>query len=394
MIKLLISAIALALVARPILSQSQLTFPAIVSENINNIFDIQVPSYIQDNILSISGEKMVVKPVQITFNDHPIAVKSCKTRGNTTLQYRRKSFSLSLHDPITIKKVQVRKLAINNLAMDQNYWRARLCFLLMKAVDIFPLCNQYTELHLNGQTQGTYLMIQKPEDYCRLLGVDLLVRRESGGRIAIEYSNGTEKKKFVKVLKSCRTLNKTLEGFQLSDSLSQIINLGQYYKWLAFNYLIMNGDYQDELFLFLNPETNRFDIIPWDYDDVFAAQPHEGLKKRNQKLGDQLLFSSEANFDLSIGKDDYLYSKYLEKFLEVVNILTPEVLKEAFEQTYQELHPYYMDPAIIAQSEYDHSGLTNLSMLQDDLEKHYQFIIRRRSTIKTTLAIDHDLITQ
>ena len=118
------------------------------------------------------------------------------------------------------------------------------------------------------------------------------------------------------------------------------------------------------------------------------------MKKRNQKLGDQLLFSSEANFDLSIGKDDYLYSKYLEKFLEVVNILTPEVLKEAFEQTYQELHPYYMDPAIIAQSEYDHSGLTNLSMLQDDLEKHYQFIIRRRSTIKTTLAIDHDLITQ
>ncbi len=394
MIKLLISTIALAFVARPVLSQSQLAFPVIVSEKINNTFDLQVPSYVQDQILNISGEKMVVKSVQITFNDHPFELKSCKTRGNTTLQYRRKSFSLSLIDPITLRQVQVNRLAINNLAMDKNYWRARLCFMLMKAIEIFPLNNQYTELQINGQTQGTYLMIQKPEDYCRSLGANLLVRRTSGGKTDVEYYIGKEDKKMAKKLKHCGGLNKLYKEKQLYDSLSQIINMEQYNRWLAFNYLILNGDYTDELFLFLNPETNRFDIIPWDYDDVFASGPHEGLKRRNQILGDRLLFSSETNFDLMIAEDDYLYSNYLKTFYEVVNILTPEFMREVFEQAYLELHPFFTNPAVIAQSKYDEHGLTTLNILQDDLNNHYQFLVRRRSTVKNKIAVDLKLISQ
>jgi len=295
---------------------------------------------------------------------------------------------------MALQRVQVNKLAINNLAMDENYWRARLCFLLMKAVGIFPLKNQYTELLINGKTQGTYLMIQKPEDYCRSLGSDLLVRRGEGGQISIDYSNDSELKKMVKKLKRAPGLPKNFSDKQLSDSLNQIINLEQYYKWLAFNYLIRNGDYYDELFLFLDPETNKFGMIPWDYDDVFASQPHEGLDKRNHALGDRLIYSSEASLDRAIGKDDYLYSNYLKTFLDVVNIITPEVLKETFEQIYQELYPFFMEQAIIAQSEYDQSGLTNINRLQDDLNKHYQFIVRRQSTVKTTIALDLDLITQ
>jgi hypothetical protein len=53
-----------------------------------------------------------------------------------------------------------------------------------------------------------------------------------------------------------------------------------------------------------------------------------------------------------------------------------------------------MEQAIIAQSEYDQSGLTNINRLQDDLNQHYQFIVRRQSTVKTTIALDLDLITQ
>ena len=392
--KLLFYVIALLLVPKPAISQSPISFSKNLSISIENRFDFDVNKYLEEKILSISGEKMEFNANQITFNDHPLEVKSCKTRGNTTLQFRRKSFSLSLNNPMALQRVQVKKLAINNLAMDENYWRARLCFLLMKAVGIFPLKNQYAELLINGKTQGTYLMIQKPEDYCRSLGSDLLVRRGEGGQISIDYSNDNELKKMVKKLKRAPGLPKNFSDKQLSDSLNQIINLEQYYKWLAFNYLIRNGDYYDELFLFLDPETNKFDMIPWDYDDVFASQPHEGLDKRNHALGDRLIYSSEASLDRAIGKDDYLYSNYLKTFLDVVNILTPEVLKETFEQIYQELHPFFMEQAIIAQSEYDQSGLTNINRLKDDLNQHYQFIVRRQSTVKTTIALDLDLITQ
>jgi len=388
--KLLFYAIALLLVPKTAISQSLLSFSKNLSVSIENRFDFDVNKYLEEKILSISGEKMEFNADEITFNDHPLEVKSCKTRGNTTLQFRRKSFSLSLNNPMALQRVQVKKLAINNLAMDENYWRARLCFLLMKAVGIFPLKNQYAELLINGKTQGTYLMIQKPEDYCRSLGSDLLVRRGEGGQISIDYSNDSELKKMVKKLKRAPGLPKYFSDKQLSDSLNQIIDLEQYYKWLAFNYLIRNGDYYDELFLFLDPETNKFGMIPWDYDDAFASQPHEGLDKRNHALGDRLIYSSEASLDRAIGKDDYLYSNYLKTFLDVVNILTPEVLKESFEQIYQELYPFFMEQAIIAQSEYDQSGLTNINRLQDDLNLHYQYIVRRQSTVKTTIALDLD----
>ncbi len=393
-LKSLFYAVLLSLATESAASQSHLSFSADASDQIEHTFDLEVSPHLEYRILNLFGEKMQFNPIQITFNDNPLKIKSCKTRGKTTLQFRRKSFSLSLIDPIQLQEVLVKKLAINNLAMDKNYWRARLCFLLMKKLGIFPLSNQYTELRINGQTQGIYLMLQKPEDYCRSMGVDLLVRRSSGAKLEVEYLKGKKEKKLVKVLKNCHTLIKTLEGTILSDSLNQIINLEQYYKWIAFNYLIMNGDYYDELFLFLNPETNKFDIIPWDYDDIFASQPHEGIKRRNQLLGDRLIFSSEAPFDLVISQDDYLYTNYLEQFLEVVTTLTPEVLKQTFEQVYQELYPYYMEPDIIAQSGYDHSGLTNIDLFKEDLNSHYQFIIRRWSTIQTTLVLDQGLISR
>ena len=74
----------------------------------------------------------------------------------------------------------------------------------------------------------------------------------------------------------------------------------------------------------------RFDIIPWDYDDIFASGPHEGLKKRNQVLGDRLLFSSEASFDQAIGNDNYLYKEYLQDFEVVLEHFDARSIKGKF----------------------------------------------------------------
>jgi spore coat protein H len=261
----------------------------------------------------------------------------------------------------------------------------------MDHIGIFPLKNRFTELMINGQTQGTYLMIQKPEDYCRAIGSGLLVRRNSSQQFKIEFIANTESKKSTRYLRKISELTKHYSGVLLHDTLAQIVDLNAYDKWLAFNYLIMNGDYTDELFLFLAPETGRYRIIPWDYDDIFAEQPHEGQQRRDQKFGNQLLFSSEAPFDLMIAGDEYLYQEYLKTFHQMLSAITPEVLKNAFERVYNELYPYFSDPEIIAQSQYDQSGLTNIELLREDLKLHYDFLLNRRNSIEATLVmtIDH-----
>ena len=378
----------LLLLDHQLMAQLELDHAGPTSE-INSRFDFEISDFSLDELIAVTGEKMTLKPKRVTFNGQPLEVKSCKTRGNTTLLFRRKSLSLSLDDPINFGGTPTMKLALNNLAMDQNYWRARLCFMLMEKIGIFPLKNQYAELVTNQSTQGTYLMIQKPEDYCKNIGSTILVRREGVRGLKIEYTDGATAKKSVKPLKQLKELCKQYAGKSLYDSLKQIIDFKAYSKWLAFNYLIMNGDYLDELFLFLNPETDRFQIIPWDYDDIFASQPHEGQKRRDHMLGGQLLFSSEAPFDLVIAKDEYLYQQYLEGFKDVLKTISPEVLRDSFIQVYQELYPFFLDSEVIAQSQYDQSGMTNLDLLKQDLNQHYQFLLDRRFSIETALMLDH-----
>jgi len=362
-------------------------YPPLQSE-ISYVFKLEVPDKLERKILKSLGEKFDLYAFEFSMNDRPLEVKSCNTRGNNTLNFRRKSFSLSLKNAIKFDGKNLKKIAINNLAMDKNHWRNRISFLLMDYLEIFPLVNGHTELQINNRTQGVYLLVQKSDDYTRQLKSPLLLRRQYKGRYEVEEMND-DAKDLLKQFKAVNKFTRKFSGKTLYDSLNRIINLDQYFKWLAFNYLVMNGDYTDEVFFYFHPKDHRFHIIPWDYDDVFASQPHEGWYDRNLKLSDRLLFSGEAPFDAVIDKDDYLYKHYLVNFKSVLYLLNPKYIKSRFEQVYRELHPFYSQEAIISQSKYDQSGSTNLEKLEKDLQYHYQFILKRRSALLK--IIEHDL---
>ena len=353
-----------------------------------HVFSFEVSPYCADRIHEISGEKFKIPTIEINFNGIPLETKSCKTRGRSTLHFKRKSFSISLLEPFVLGEREIKKLALNSLVMDQHYYRNRLSFLLMEKIGIFKLENTFTELRINGRSAGLYLAIQKPEDYIRALNSPLLTRREYKGRYTLEYASCEDAREQVKRLRSIPKLTKALKGQQLFDSLNVVLHMDQYFKWLAFNYLIKNGDYTDELFLFLDSDENRFDIIPWDYDDIFQRQPHESYERRNKVLDHKLLFSGEAYLDIVIDKDSILYLKFLNGFQEVLALLTPEVIKETFEKVYAELQPYYTDKEIIAQSEYDHYGPTVLNILKEDLRHQFYNVLMQRKSIETIIEAE------
>ena len=275
----------------------QLDLPDTLPLQHDRVFSFKVDKYIESRMEAISGEKIELSIDEISYNGVEVNAKSVKTRGQTTLYFKRKSYSISLEKPIHLGETKVKKLALNNLAMDRNYFRNRLSFLLMERIGIFHLQNYYSELRVNEKTAGIYLAIQKPEDYIRSQGSTLLVRREYDERFTIEDSHGKEAKDQIKRLRGIHKLTKQYEGQQLYDSLNNVVHMDHYFQWLAFNYLVKNGDYTDELFFYLLPDENRFDIIPWDYDDIFMRQPHESFEQRNRVLDHKLLFSGEEYLD-------------------------------------------------------------------------------------------------
>jgi spore coat protein H len=147
-------------------------------------------------------------------------------------------------------------------------------------------------------------------------------------------------------------------------TLSNLLDIDAYMKWLAFNFLIRNGDFTDEVYFYFDPGIKKLSIIPWDYDDLYFPAPHEGNIKNKKLLEEKLIFSAEDLLDKMIAKDPYLYEIYLVHFKDLLTQLSPSVLKRVFENTYAELYPYYSNEEIINMSGYDAYRNANLKRLE------------------------------
>lgn len=141
-----------------------------------------------------------------------------------------------------------------------------------------------------------------------------------------------------------------------------------------------NGDYADELYFYLSPDENppRFHILPWDFDDIFAVEPHEGMAQKMNMIGDRMLFSGEAELDRIIALDPYLYAAYLRALRQVMEEIDEKDLRIIFQDIYTELYPYYNKPEVIEMSKYDQSRQTDLERLKEDLNRSYEQMLERK----------------
>jgi spore coat protein H len=326
-------------------------------------------------IEATTGRKFIAKPLGLIINGDSVQAKSISTRGQTTLLYRRKSFSFDLKSKVQFhhgdKTESLKRFFALSLSMDRNYCNNRLAFELMETSGLFSLFYSFCELRINGKNEGIYMIVERPEDWAlKKKDSPLLIRRGYEHKMdKIATDQVIEKKETEKYCSDFRQIYRDLDkydGEALYNNLSALLDLDFYMKWLAFNYLVRNGDYTDEVYFYFDPGINKFSIIPWDYDDLFLSAPHEG--NIDKKLfEDKLIFSSEDMLDAKIASDTYLHNIYLVQFNEVLNKLSPDVLKRVFENTYAELYPYYSTNEIIKMSEYDAYKNVNFERLQNDM---------------------------
>ncbi len=362
---------------------------------IENRIILDLPLVQFATLRSTTGEKCEIRPGRVVVNEDTLKQMEISTRGQTTLMFQRKSLSFKLKSKARFRhgerKESLRKFYLLNLSMDKYYCRNRLAFEMMEILDIFDLFYSFGELEINGLSEGVFMIIEPPEEWAlKEADSPVVIRRGYDHSISKMKSHKktdrAEVRTYSNDYKEMYKCLKSFEGEELYEALLEYIDLDFYMKWLAFNFLVHNGDYSDEVFFYLDPDTGKFRIIPWDYDDIFAVTPHEGLKQRNRVIGNRLLFSSEDLLDIKIATDPFLYQIYLERLKEVLSILSDDTIRKVIEHTYAELVPYYADDTVIANVQFDYFKDASLENLRIYLYDVYRLLTGLRKSYLKQLA--------
>lgn len=345
-------------------------------KKIENSISFFTPESNFESLKGTNGEKIAVKIATLIINGDTLNPEEINTRGGSTLLFKRKSFSFILKSDASFRHGErtesFKKFFVLSLSMDRNYCNNRLAFEMMESIQLFDLFYSFCELRINGHSEGICMIIERPQDWAmKKKDSPLLIRRGYNHAIdKLETSEIIEKSEAKKYSDYYKQIYKSLdkyEGEELYKTLSNSLDMETYMKWLAFNFLVRNGDYSDEVYFYIDPGINKFNIIPWDYDDLFMPAPHEGKIESRKALGDKLIFSSEDLLDKKIANDPYLYKIYLIQLREILNQLSSTTLKRVFEDTYAELYPYYSNNEIISMSRFDSHKDTNLDILKNDM---------------------------
>jgi spore coat protein H len=337
-----------------------------------------------------SGTSVTISGAVLLVNGDTAEVTDLHSRGNNSLLFRHKSLSVDLRHHLSPGPAQekFKKFHLLNLVMDRGLWHNRWAFTCMRRLGIFPLRSAYCTVSINGQSQGIYLLVEKPQEAADRLGSPYALRRGMNGALDKEYIETPSKdsaqqfrRQFLGIYKDARNYS----GETLAARLEQSMNVDQYLRWLAFNYLIMNGDYSDELYLYINPSTRKFDVIPWDYDDIFSPIPHEALGEGTVSSKPYKLFSLEDLLDKAIAADPVLYRRYLAVLRATLVELSEEEIRKAADQVAEDLKQVSLNKEASAASRHLDKEPFVLEEALTNLNKTLEFLLNRRKVILSEL---------
>lgn len=379
------------------------------------VFELLVSPDMQDFIYNSRDTSYIIDEtgMEFLFGGQPLNLDLIKTRGKTALRYQRKSYVVVLNEPLAITgrdgtgMVHLRRFKLISLAMDYTYIESRIAFGILEEQGIMPLFYRFVELKINGSTQGVYLLIEDPEQYYIEIGSEYILRRGYYNSIDdSEYEPGTQgvpRASYETRFREIYSLLTELEGEALYTALNQRLNLEQYFRKMGLDYLLQNGDYTDEVYLYalIDQDMIRFNIIPWDYDDIFRIYPHEvgitwGVGKLFgdryypshqdvlDELDGKLIFSIEDDLDYAIAMDPYLYTQYEITIAGMIENMVPEDMDVLFDQLRHELIPFYYLEEVVAQSRFDEDE-TSFQIWEDNMRDKRSFLKQRLAALKEEL---------
>jgi len=367
-------------------------------------------------IYSIRGTQYeVANPIpSLLFMGNTYLLDKMEIRGDNTLNFRRKGYSINLDTKIPFyvseeassRKIEEFKLLA--LVYDYTYIEYYTAANLFKEVGLWPVFTFLTEVKINSNTQGIYLFIEDPSEYfIEQRNASMIIRRgyyhsfknvKANPSLSVDSIN-IFKNRFNKIYSDIVLYN----GKQLYDTLLTTLDLENYFTKISIDMLLKNGDYNDEIFFYSTKIDGKeiFRVFPWDLDDLFADQPHEigrlwavtnlfgtreyySMEDIYADVGYKLIFSIEDDLDYKIAKDEFLYNEYLKTLKSVLEKLDEYTIEQIFKNTEDQLLPFYANDAIIDQSKYDVTS-TNYTLFIENVSEKKQLVKDRRNWLLNEL---------
>lgn len=229
--------------------------------------------------------------------DEVIDSVGVRIRGNTSRESNKKSIKLSFNTFVNGGKFYgVEKLNVNGEHNDPSIVRSKLCWDFFNEIDVISSRAAHTELYINDEYYGLYISIEHiDKEFLRknykdnsgnlwkcLFGADLdyignnpdLYKFvNSSGNRPYELKRNTEEDDYSQLAKLIYEINSTSNP-NYEDSVEAIINVNGLLKYFATNILVGSWDdywsLSNNYYLYFDPKVNKFDLIPYDYDNTFG----------------------------------------------------------------------------------------------------------------------------
>jgi len=380
------------------------------------VFNFLVTDTQREYINASRGEQYeITDPLpELQFAGKTYTINRFEIRGDGTLNFTRKGFGINLDNKITLRNPseqterKFEEFKLLALVFDYTYIENSIAAGLFREVNLWPVYDFFTEVRLNGNTQGLYHFIEDPFEYfIEQKNSPFVVRRGYDHVIkACAAGPGNEQNldKYIARFKRIYSILPLYSGRQMFDSLSSYIDMEQYFTKLSIDMLVKNGDYTDEVIFFTKIKNGKevLGVFPWDYDDIFSDQPHEignpwapgtvfgrreyySMNDVIADVGFRLLYSIEEDLDYLIAKDSYLYQECLKTLESVIEKIDPAAIDRIFDYTNEQIGAFYENDSIIEQSKYDVDE-TNYALFVSNLAEKRQMLKDRRAWILEELT--------
>lgn len=264
-----------------------------------------------------------------------------KLRGQGSLSCERKSLSLNFTDDLSrqwLPDSGTDRFFLISMCKDDRYVSQFTANLLMAEHGLFAPKFRMVELKFNGESQGAYLLVEKPQTALELKNTHprVIVRRRKdaqGAAPELKYAAGDEAEALAAYEKLISQAE-ALSGNELIAWLDQAMDLDQYLRWIALMTVLHSGDFVDEVY-FMSTEvtgpdasaSDYFSISTWDQDDILKPCHKSGENAMDDPHG--MIYCAEARLDFAIFSEPKIYERFANELEQTMAWLDQDTFDAA-----------------------------------------------------------------
>ena len=273
-----------------------------------------------------------------------------RLRGNTSRQSKKKSFKVSFNTYEPGRKWEgLEKLNLNGEHNDPAVVRSKICWDLLRQMEVPAPRANHVEFYVNGNFFGLYINVEHVDEefvqlrfgnndgnlYKCLWPADLvfkganpdLYKEEFGSRRAYALITNTDVDDYTDLANFIGILNNTPLA-ALPCELEQVFNVDSYLRAAAFDILSGNWDgpifNKNNFYLYHNEATGKFEYIPYDLDNTF------GIDWFSIDWANRDIYNWASNEPRPIYKRLLMVPEYRERFSYYMDKFIDEMLNSAF----------------------------------------------------------------